>query len=168
MHIRGHSGSIGFVRKLLNHKKIDRAIHRLYYTITDWGGNDGYTLDKGTEIEMPSLANNSLESVNQLIADGTLTREEADAQVDEALRRILRAYGYAGYKALSVTDGTHTKASITENIVSGMTHILTLTSVLSTSISIGKPPPGRVTANTSATQRLARLVPNVTNALVRV
>ena len=75
-----------------------------YYTITDWGGNDGYTLDKGTEIEMPSLANNSQESVAQLVADGTLTQEEADAQVDEALRRILRAYGYAGYLTLVEVD----------------------------------------------------------------
>lgn len=75
-----------------------------YYTITDWGGNDGYTLNKGTEIEMPNLANNSYDSIQQLIADGALTQEEADAQVDEALRRILRAYGYAGYLTLVEVD----------------------------------------------------------------
>lgn len=75
-----------------------------YYTITDWGGNDGYTLDKGTEIEMPSLSNNSQESVAQLVADGVLTQEEADAQVDEALRRILRAYGFGGYLTLVEVD----------------------------------------------------------------
>lgn len=75
-----------------------------YYTITDWGGNDGYTLNKGTEIEMPNLANKSYDSIQQLIADGALTQEEADAQVDEALRRILRAYGYAGYLTLVEVD----------------------------------------------------------------
>ncbi|MBR2257526.1 MAG: glycoside hydrolase family 3 C-terminal domain-containing protein [Blautia sp.] len=75
-----------------------------YYTITDWGGNDGYTLNKGTEIEMPMLSNNSQESIAQLVTDGSLTQEEADAQVDEALTRILRAYGHAGYLTLVEVD----------------------------------------------------------------
>ena len=53
---------------------------------------------------MPNLANNSYDSIQQLIADGALTQEEVDAQVDEALRRILRAYGYAGYLTLVEVD----------------------------------------------------------------
>ena len=75
-----------------------------YYTITDWGGNDGYTLDKGTDIEMPNLSNNSKEAIDQLVADGTLTQEEADEQVDNAVRNILRAYGYGGYLTLVEVD----------------------------------------------------------------
>ena len=75
-----------------------------FFTITDWGGNDGYTLDKGTEIEMPNLSNNSQESIRQMIEEGTLTQEEADGQVDAAVTKILKAYGYAGYLTLVEVD----------------------------------------------------------------
>ncbi|MEY8390387.1 glycoside hydrolase family 3 C-terminal domain-containing protein [Lachnospiraceae bacterium 45-W7] len=68
-----------------------------YFTITDWGGNDGYTLNKGTDIEMPSLSKNNKESTDKQVADGKMTREEADAAVDQAVSRILRAYGKGGY-----------------------------------------------------------------------
>lgn len=68
-----------------------------YFTVTDWGGNDGYTLNKGTDIEMPSLSNNSKANADKEVANGNMTQEEADAAVDQALSRVLRAYGKGGY-----------------------------------------------------------------------
>lgn len=68
-----------------------------YFTITDWGGNDGYTLNRGTDIEMPSLSNNSKEKTDKQVSDGNMTQAEADAAVDQAVSRILRAYGKGGY-----------------------------------------------------------------------
>lgn len=75
-----------------------------YFTITDWGGNDGYTLNKGTDIEMPSLSNNSQAKTEEQVADGNMTQEEADATVDQAVRRILKAYGEGGYLTLVEVD----------------------------------------------------------------
>lgn len=68
-----------------------------YFTITDWGGNDGYTLNKGTDIEMPSLSNNSKANTDKQVSDKKMTQAEADAAVDQAVSRILRAYGKGGY-----------------------------------------------------------------------
>ncbi len=68
-----------------------------YFTITDWGGNDGYTLNKGTDIEMPSLSKNNKESTDKQVAAGNMTQAEADETVNEAVSRILRAYGKGGY-----------------------------------------------------------------------
>ena len=77
------------------------------------------------------------------------------------------AWGKA-YRASLATGGIRTRANTTANTDSDTTRSLMPTSVLSTNISTGKPPPGRVTANTSATQRLAELVPDERNASVRV
>ena len=75
-----------------------------YFTITDWGGNHEYTLDKGTDIEMPKLNLNSQEGADALIADETYTQEEIDAMIDQAVTRILKAYGQAGYLTLVELD----------------------------------------------------------------
>lgn len=75
-----------------------------YFTITDWGGNDGYTLDKGTDIEMPSLNNNSQANTQQKVENGEMTQEEADQLVDQSVRRILKAYGKGGYLTLVQVD----------------------------------------------------------------
>ncbi len=75
-----------------------------YFSVTDWGGNDGYTLNKGTDIEMPSLSNNSQAKTDEQVAAGKMTREEADQTVDEAVSRVLRAYGRGGYLTLVEVD----------------------------------------------------------------
>ncbi len=75
-----------------------------YFSVTDWGGNDGYTLNKGTDIEMPSLSKNSQAQTEQQVADGKMTQEEADATVNEAVSRVLRAYGRGGYLTLVEID----------------------------------------------------------------
>ncbi|WP_295616821.1 glycoside hydrolase family 3 N-terminal domain-containing protein, partial [uncultured Intestinimonas sp.] len=67
------------------------------FTVTDWGGNSGFTLDDGTDVEMPSLSNNSQESAQALVDDGTYTQAEMDAMVDEAAGNVLTALGRAGY-----------------------------------------------------------------------
>ena len=73
------------------------------FTITDWGGNDGFTLQKGTDIEMPSLSNNSLANAEKNIPDET---ERKDA-IDNAVHHVLYALGHAGYLYLveTYTDG---------------------------------------------------------------
>ena len=75
-----------------------------YFTITDWGGNDGYTLDKGTDIEMPRLSNNSQANTQKKVESGEMTQEEADQLVDQSVRRILKAYGKGGYLTLVQVD----------------------------------------------------------------
>ena len=101
-----------------------------YFTITDWGGNHEFTLDKGTDIEMPSLIGNSLERIQARVALGeeraasnevkdtsafgyvtdqwdaleSLTQEEADMLIDQAAARVLRAFGKAGYLTLVEID----------------------------------------------------------------
>ena len=67
------------------------------FTVTDWGGNSGFTLDKGTDVEMPSLSNNAQDKAQALVEDGTYTQEEMDAMVDEAAGHVLTALGQAGY-----------------------------------------------------------------------
>lgn len=66
------------------------------FTITDWGGNDGNTIAAGTDIEMPSLNNNSQKNSEQLIAEGKLTQQ----QIDAAVGHVLSALGEAGYLGL--------------------------------------------------------------------
>lgn len=77
-----------------------------YFTITDWGGNmhSGYTMNKGTEIEMPTLSNNSQEGGMAEVEAGNITEEELYAIVDKALSRVLKAYGTAGYLTLVEVD----------------------------------------------------------------
>ena len=69
------------------------------FTITDWGGNDGFTLTKGTDIEMPSLSNNSLANAEKNIPDET----ERQAAIDNAVHHVLYALGHAGYLYLVET-----------------------------------------------------------------
>ena len=69
------------------------------FTITDWGGNDGFTLNKGTDIEMPNLSNNKLEKVQEEIED----EDEQMAVIDNAVGHVLYALGHAGYLALVET-----------------------------------------------------------------
>lgn len=76
------------------------------FTITDWGGNDGMTLRKGTDIEMPSLSNNSKESLEKAVRQGKISSTEAKKLVNDALAHILTAYGKAGYLGLvEIEDG---------------------------------------------------------------
>ncbi len=75
-----------------------------FFTITDWGGNDGFTLGKGTDIEMPNLSKNNQASTDAQVEAGNLTQAEADALVDQAVGRILRAYGTGGYLTLVEVD----------------------------------------------------------------
>lgn len=70
------------------------------FTVTDWGGNDGFTLNKGTDIEMPNANSNSQEATEEMIASGELTQET----VDNAVHHVLYAYGKAGYLGLVELD----------------------------------------------------------------
>ena len=74
------------------------------FTVTDWGGNDGFTLNKGTDIEMPSLNNNSQANAEQKISSGEITQDT----IDSAAKDVLTAYGKAGYLGLVqiLEDGT--------------------------------------------------------------
>ena len=97
-----------------------------YFTITDWGGNHEFTMNKGTDIEMPTLTGNAQDRVDSRVdleskreAEGwepvtggfgvvaeqtdkleSFTSEEADEMIDTAVARVLRAYGQAGYLTL--------------------------------------------------------------------
>lgn len=70
------------------------------FTITDWGGNDGFTLDKGTDIEMPNVNSNSQENAEAKIASGEITQET----IDEAVAHVLYAYAKTGYLGLVELD----------------------------------------------------------------
>lgn len=70
------------------------------FTITDWGGNDGFTLNKGTDMEMPNVNSNSQQNAEAKIADGEITQET----IDEAVSHVLYAYGQAGYLGLVELD----------------------------------------------------------------
>jgi len=70
------------------------------FTITDWGGNDGFTLNKGTDIEMPNVNSNSQENAEAKIASGEITQEI----IDEAVSHVLYAYAKAGYLGLVEID----------------------------------------------------------------
>ncbi|MDY3766944.1 MAG: glycoside hydrolase family 3 C-terminal domain-containing protein [Lachnospiraceae bacterium] len=70
------------------------------FTITDWGGNDGFTLNKGTDIEMPNVNSNSQENAEAKIASGEITQET----IDEAVSHVLYAYAKAGYLGLVQID----------------------------------------------------------------
>lgn len=66
-----------------------------YFTITDWlMGNHGYSMDKGTDIEMPyGFFNN--QALGTVKAGSNLSK-----LVDQAVTRVLRSYGKAGYLSL--------------------------------------------------------------------
>lgn len=70
------------------------------FTITDWGGNDGFTLNKGTDIEMPNVNSNSQENTEAKIEAGEITQDT----VDEAVHHVLYAYAKAGYLGLVQLD----------------------------------------------------------------
>lgn len=73
-----------------------------YFTITDWlMGNHGYSLDKGTDIEMP------LGFFNNKILTPIKSGSNTIKLVNQSVTRILRAYGKAGYLTLVKvgTDG---------------------------------------------------------------
>lgn len=72
------------------------------YTITDWGGNDGFTLDKGTDIEMPNANSNTQEAAEEKIKNGEMTQDT----IDNAVKHILYAYGKAGYLGLVQLDAS--------------------------------------------------------------
>ena len=69
------------------------------FTITDWGGNDGFTLTKGTDIEMPSLSSNSLANAAKNIPD----EAERTAAINNAVGHVLYALGHTGYLYLVET-----------------------------------------------------------------
>ena len=69
------------------------------FTITDWGGNDGFTLTKGTDIEMPSLSSNSLANAEKNIPD----EAERTAAINTAVGHVLYALGHTGYLYLVET-----------------------------------------------------------------
>ena len=69
------------------------------FTITDWGGNDGFTLTKGTDIEMPSLSSNSLANAEKNIPD----EAERTAAINNAVGHVLYALGHTGYLYLVET-----------------------------------------------------------------
>ncbi len=75
-----------------------------YFLITDWGGNHEFTMDNGTDIEMPQMDLNSQESAEALVEAGEFTQEEIDEMVDTSVSRILKAYGAAGYLTLVELD----------------------------------------------------------------
>ena len=64
--------------------------------ITDWGGNQQYSLNKGTDMETPSAANNSQASIEMSMEEGETTMED----VEIALYHILWSVGKIGYLGL--------------------------------------------------------------------
>lgn len=70
------------------------------FNVTDWGGNYGFTIDKGTDIEMPSTSKNTQAAAEEKIANGELTQDT----VDDAVRHVLHAMGDAGYLGLVQLD----------------------------------------------------------------
>ena len=86
----------------------ENILHNMWgfdgFTITDWGGNHEYTLDKGTDVEMPSLSNNSQAKTQAKVDAGEMTQEEADALVDKSVKRVLTAYAKGGYLTLVQVD----------------------------------------------------------------
>ena len=71
------------------------------FTITDWGGNDGFTLNKGTDVEMPSLSNNK--KGQEEVDAGNLKQAELDQLINDAVGHVLYALGHAGYLYLVET-----------------------------------------------------------------
>lgn len=70
------------------------------FNVTDWGGNDGFTLNKGTDIEMPNVNSNSQENAEAKIEAGEITQQT----IDDAVHHVLYAYGTAGYLGLIQLD----------------------------------------------------------------
>lgn len=63
------------------------------FTVTDWGGNHEFTLDKGTDIEMASLTNNTYTKTVENIPD----EAERNAVINNAVGNVLYSLGHAGY-----------------------------------------------------------------------
>ena len=64
--------------------------------ITDWGGNKGYSLNRGTDMETPGAANNAQASIEMSMEAGETTMED----VETALYHILWSVGKIGYLGL--------------------------------------------------------------------
>lgn len=66
------------------------------FVITDWGGNQQYSTNKGTDIEAPNASWNTAASVEMSLEEGETTME----QVENAVYHILWALGKVGYLGL--------------------------------------------------------------------
>ncbi|MGY5247651.1 glycoside hydrolase family 3 C-terminal domain-containing protein [Lactiplantibacillus plantarum] len=62
-------------------------------TMTDWGGNHEYSLNKGTDIEEPAESFNSMKETEKLIKEGKMSEKD----IDIATGHVLFAMGKAGY-----------------------------------------------------------------------
>ena len=61
------------------------------FTVTDWGGNHAYTLDKGTDVEMPSVSQNTQAATEEKIANGEMTWDDVDEAVSHVLNAMARS-----------------------------------------------------------------------------
>lgn len=66
------------------------------FFITDWGGNQQYSTNKGTDMEAPTANHNTAEAIDASIQAGETTMEQLDA----ACGHILYAVGSIGYLGL--------------------------------------------------------------------
>ncbi len=66
------------------------------FFITDWGGNQQYSTNKGTDMEAPSASHNTAEAIDESIQAGETTMEQLDA----ACSHILYSVGSIGYLGL--------------------------------------------------------------------
>lgn len=66
------------------------------FTITDWGGNSEFSLNKGTDIEMPFGSNNTYANLEKHVQ----SKAAQEKLVDTAVGNVLRSYGKAGYLGL--------------------------------------------------------------------
>lgn len=66
------------------------------FVITDWGGNQQYSTNKGTDLEAPNASYNTAASIEMSLEEGETTME----QVEDAVYHILWALGKIGYLGL--------------------------------------------------------------------
>ncbi|MCD8023128.1 MAG: glycoside hydrolase family 3 C-terminal domain-containing protein [Lachnospiraceae bacterium] len=66
------------------------------FFVTDWGGNQQYSLNKGTDMETPSASQNTAEAIDASIQAGETTMD----QLETACRHILYGVGSIGYLGL--------------------------------------------------------------------
>jgi len=71
-------------------------------TMSDWGANHSFSLNKGMDMEMPMGAYNSTERIKKFLDSGKLKAEELDA----AAGHVLYALGRTGYLSLVSLDET--------------------------------------------------------------
>lgn len=69
-------------------------------TMSDWGANHSFSLNKGMDIEMPMGAYNSTERIQKFLKSGKLSMDELDA----AAGHVLYALGATGYLSLVSMD----------------------------------------------------------------